>query len=191
MKFHKNTEYPQVSKGDENYSIDVINIDAHLDVRPLKNNRAHSGSPFYLMLNDIDFENLNGKFVEYGCQGEQCSLDHAKFVLNKNQKIKWLSEVELSDFNDFENFLETFKNDKMFFSFDIDSIKSSDCPGVSCPSIRGINVMRAFEMCFLAGRKKSIVLFDISEFNPKIESFRTGRLVFFMFYYFLCGIASR
>ena len=34
MKFHKNTEYPQVSKGDENYSIDVItsNPDGFLNI---------------------------------------------------------------------------------------------------------------------------------------------------------------
>jgi formiminoglutamase len=174
-----------------NLTIDVMNIDAHLDVRPLKNGLSHSGSPFFQMLNDEDFNKLNGLFMEYSCQGEQCSNEHVQFIKDKKQYIKWLSEVELFDFNDFNNFLKKFKNDKMFFSFDIDSIKSSDCPGVSCPSIRGLNVMRVFEMCFIAGQKKSIVLFDISEFNPKIEDFRTGKLVFYMFYYFLCGMTSR
>lgn len=33
-------------------SMGVINIDAHLDVRPLKNNQVHSGSPFRLLLED-------------------------------------------------------------------------------------------------------------------------------------------
>jgi formiminoglutamase len=172
------------------YTIDVINIDAHLDVRPLKNGLAHSGSPFFQMLNDEDFNKLSGLFVEYSCQGEQCSNEHAKFVKDKGHYIKWLSEVGLYDYDDFQKFLNKFKNNKMFFSFDIDSIKSSDCPGVSCPGIRGLNVMRVFEMCFLAGQKESIVLFDISEFNPKIEDFRTGKLVFYMFYYFLCGMSS-
>lgn len=32
-------------------SVGVVNIDAHLDVRPLKENQVHSGSPFYLLLN--------------------------------------------------------------------------------------------------------------------------------------------
>merc|ERR1712137_1451703 len=31
-------------------SVTVINVDAHLDVRPLKEGKVHSGSPFYLML---------------------------------------------------------------------------------------------------------------------------------------------
>lgn len=33
----------------------VINIDSHFDVRELKNNQAHSGSPFRLMLEDPIF----------------------------------------------------------------------------------------------------------------------------------------
>ena len=37
-------------------SVYVINIDAHLDVRPLKeNNQAHSGSPFRLLCEDQRF----------------------------------------------------------------------------------------------------------------------------------------
>ena len=36
-------------------TIYVINIDAHLDVRPLKENRAHSGSPFRQLLEDQRF----------------------------------------------------------------------------------------------------------------------------------------
>lgn len=33
-------------------SIGVVNIDAHLDVRPLKEGKVHSGSPFRLLLED-------------------------------------------------------------------------------------------------------------------------------------------
>ncbi len=39
----------------KNLKLAVINIDAHFDVRPLKNGLAHSGSPFRLMLEDNDF----------------------------------------------------------------------------------------------------------------------------------------
>jgi hypothetical protein len=33
-------------------TLGVINIDAHLDVRPKKDNLVHSGSPFRLLLED-------------------------------------------------------------------------------------------------------------------------------------------
>lgn len=32
------------------HKVGVINIDAHLDVRPLKEGKVHSGSPFRLLL---------------------------------------------------------------------------------------------------------------------------------------------
>lgn len=38
-------------------SIGVVNVDAHLDVRPLKQGKVHSGSPFRLMLEDGEQRN--------------------------------------------------------------------------------------------------------------------------------------
>lgn len=32
--------------------VGIVNIDAHLDVRPLKENRTHSGSPFRQLLEE-------------------------------------------------------------------------------------------------------------------------------------------
>jgi|JI10StandDraft_1071094.scaffolds.fasta_scaffold2170374_1 formiminoglutamase len=44
--------YPNVAAllGNAPNKVGVINIDAHFDVRPLKEGKAHSGSPFRLML---------------------------------------------------------------------------------------------------------------------------------------------
>lgn len=80
---------------------------------------------------------------------------------------------------------------KTFVSFDIDSIQSSDCPGVSCPATVGLTSEEALRMCFEAGSNPNVALFDLSEFNPTIEAYRTGRLVVNMFYYFSMGIAKR
>ena len=49
----------------------VINLDAHLDVRPyLEGGLHHSGSPFFALLEDSRFQ---GKLVEFAAQGAQCS----------------------------------------------------------------------------------------------------------------------
>ena len=53
--------------------IAVINIDAHFDVRPLKEGRAHSGSPFRLLLESKQFQDNNSVFVEFGNKGASCS----------------------------------------------------------------------------------------------------------------------
>ena len=46
-------------------------------------------------------------------------------------------------------------------------------------------------MCFVAGSHPRVRLFDLSEFNPRIDDYRTGRLVCNMWYYFCMGVASR
>ena len=98
--------------------IGVINIDAHLDVRPLKDGLAHSGSPFRQLLEDERFaaavnggtlavdgdEGADGRssvqrqacplFAEFAAQGNQCSQQHADFVMQTHgQRIYWLSEL--------------------------------------------------------------------------------------------------
>ncbi len=47
--------YPNVAALMQSYpdkKIGVVNIDSHFDVRPLKEGKAHSGSPFRQMLED-------------------------------------------------------------------------------------------------------------------------------------------
>ena len=78
-----------------------------------------------------------------------------------------------------------------FISFDIDSIASTFCPGVSCPAVIGLISQEALDICFAAGKCGNIRFLDISEFNPDIEEDRTGRLVATVVYYFLMGIADR
>ena len=42
--------------------------------------------------------------------------------------------------------------DYIFFSFDVDSINSAYCPGVSAPSVvGGLNYNQSLELCLIAG----------------------------------------
>jgi formiminoglutamase len=74
-----------------NGNVGTINIDAHLDVRPLKEGKAHSGSPFRLMLEDARFK--GGHFIEFAAQGNQCSQVHADYALSKGATIYWLRDI--------------------------------------------------------------------------------------------------
>lgn len=70
--------YPNVSALMHSYPgerIAVINLDSHFDVRPLVEGKAHSGSPFRLMLEDPRF--ADSIFVEFGVKGSTCSNSHA------------------------------------------------------------------------------------------------------------------
>jgi len=172
--------------------IGVVNIDAHLDVRPLiDGNLAHSGSPFRQLLSDSQFRNDGGKFCEFAIQGNQSSSEHAQYVRDNGGDVIWLSQVRRNVSVEFEKVLRSFSDRDVFVSFDIDSIQSSDCPGVSCPAVIGLSAQDALDVCFAAGRHPKTRMLDLSEYNPDIEEYRTASLVCNMIYYFLMGVATR
>jgi len=172
----------------------VINIDAHLDVRPLLHgSRAHSGSPFRQLLQTEGFEGKH--FVEFAAQGGQCSRNHAEYVESKGGRIYWLDQLResarsqgLTVPQQFANVLDSFPSDAaIFVSFDIDSVKGCDAPGVSCPSPVGLEAWEAIEMAHTAGAHPRVILFDLSELCPKVEKDRTPLLATFMFYAYIRG----
>ncbi len=173
-------------------TVGVINIDAHLDVRPLNQGKAHSGSPFRLLLEDPRFSGEH--FVEFAVQGSQCSREHADFVRQQNGRILWLNDIQESGPEAaFRSELERLSSqcDSLFVSFDLDSISASDAPGVSCPGVLGLDARSAMAIAFSAGRHPAVSLFDLSEYNPLMEDERTGRLAAGIFYNFCLGVAIR
>jgi len=185
-----------VGSGKPPTGVTVINIDAHLDARPLtRAKQAHSGSPFRQLCEDPLFRASGGNLLEFAAQGHQCSAEHAEYVLSTpRSKIFWLSQLRTAGSpisKQFAQILIESAADAIFVSFDIDSISSADCPGVSAPAAVGLTADEALQICFEAGKNPKVKLFDASEFNPEIEAYRTGRLLCLMFYFFLMGYSQR
>ncbi|CAM4831505.1 unnamed protein product, partial [Rotaria magnacalcarata] len=177
-------------------SIYVINIDAHLDVRPLKeNNKSHSGSPFRLLLEDQKFhQNPSNRFIEFASQGSQCSIEHVNYLRSKSPltQIFWYQSIRDNPLAPFRTILKLAEEQQsdIFVSFDIDSIISSSCPGVSAPATVGLTAQQACDIAFYAGQSLQVKLMDLSEYNPLIEDYRTGKLVTLIFYHFVLGRAK-
>lgn len=177
-------------------SFGVVNLDAHLDVRPLVDGKRHSGSPFRLLLEDTTFQKTGSSFAEFAVQSQQCSAKHVRFVVDHGHSVYFYgSDVKASTVvpKFTELVLQPFSvaKDNLFVSFDIDCIASRDCPGVSCPAPIGLSAEDALEICYDAGKCNKVSLFDLSEFTPDIEEYRTARLVSNMIYFFLLGVSQR
>ncbi len=173
--------------------VGVVNVDAHLDVRPLKDGRAHSGSSFRQLLEDPRFHGEN--FIEFAAQGSQCGREHADYIRSKQGRILWLSDIEQQG-HAVDSFQASLGNlawdcSCLFVSFDLDSVAGCDAPGVSCPGILGLSAKDAVSIAYYSGSHPSVCLFDLSEYNPLIEDERTGRLAAALFYYFCLGVAAR
>ncbi|MEE9240648.1 MAG: formimidoylglutamase, partial [bacterium] len=172
----------------------VVNIDAHLDVRPLKQGKAHSGSPFRLLLEDPRFSGKN--FLEFAAQGSQCSREHADYIYGREGHILWLQEAAPGGGTTGKTFKRSLDRlaercSSIFVSFDLDSIAACHAPGVSCPGVLGLSAEDAVAIARHAGAHPAVALFDLSEYNPLIEEELTGRLAAAIFYYFCLGVASR
>lgn len=84
------------------------------------------------------------------------------------------------------------ENERIFISFDVDSINSAFCPGVSSPSVvGGLTAEEAIEIGFVSGSSNKVCLMDISEFAPTVEDYRTGKLLANIIYHFALGISRR
>lgn len=124
-------------------------MDAHLDVRPLKNNQKHSGSPFRLMLEDRRWPLAQGQFVEFGSQGSQCSLDHVRYAQSKQTKIYWLDDLhDGTVVETFESILNQTSADWVFVSFDLDVVRGSDAPVSQLASFDNVYMGLGRELCF-------------------------------------------
>jgi formiminoglutamase len=55
----------------------------------------------------------------------------------------------------------------------------------------GLTAEESIEIMMLAGHNEKISSVDISDYNPSVEDFRTGKLVANMVYYFMLGFTAR
>jgi arginase family enzyme len=81
-----------------------------------------------------------------------------------------------------ESILKSFEEnpsiEHVFLSFDVDSINSAWCPGVSAPSIvGGLTNIEALSIMERAKISSKVKLVDFSEFNPAVECERTANLI--------------
>ena len=77
-------------------------------------------------------------------------------------------------------------------SFDLSAIKSEDAPGRSdVVTADGLTAEEAKDCSFIAGQSKNVRSYLTTEFNPGIESRKTGGLLLDMFHSFTSGAQER
>jgi formiminoglutamase len=174
--------------------VGIINVDAHLDVRPCPDGRGHSGSPFRQMLEHPTHPLPDERYVCLGAHPHAVSHFHWLYARRHGSVIRWCHELEPSLT---AHLLK--EGDRLatagcwvYVSIDADVARMADVPGVSAPNPAGLLGWEVLAAARVAGRSAAVSSLDLVEINPRFDrdgqSARWGALVVWNF---LIGLRQR
>src|SRR5262249_53092934 len=139
----------------------IVNIDAHLDVRPCTPEGGHSGSPFRQAMD------RGAHYVCLGAQPHAVSQEHLNFVTERGGVVRWCEQVhgKLSD----ELGVHLERLGSVYLSIDADVVQLADVPGVSAPNASGLSGSEVLTAALLAGQSKNVSSIDLVEINPSLD----------------------
>jgi formiminoglutamase len=169
-----------------NRRIGILNWDAHPDVRPLVDGRAHSGSPFRQALEHES--NACAAYTVAGLLPHAVAAAHLGFLAERKASAIWRDDVTRERIAAVYEQLSA----DTFVSFDLDAIDQAFAPGVSAPAAGGLTPELWIEAAYQAGRSPRVTSIDLVEVNPKLDrDDQTARLAALTIWHFLRGLAER
>jgi formiminoglutamase len=169
------------------YETSIFNMDAHADVRPLKDGQGHSGSPFRQAL-----EHESGAAETYvlgGLQPHAVAQAHLQFIDEHGGHYKFRDETNITSIS---GLFHQHESERLMATFDMDAVDQSQAPGVSAPCANGLASDLWLTAAYLAGRNEEISSFDVSELNPRHDrDHQTAKLAALTIWHFLLGLGQR
>ena len=167
---------------DRGRPVHLVNWDAHTDVRPLRDGRGHSGSPFRQAL--AHASGLAQSYTLAGALPWRVAAAHA----GRADRVVWADELTAERV---DGLVASFRG-AVYASFDLDAVEAGAAPGVSAPGVGGLPVsvwLRAAEAC---GRSPAVTSLDLVELSPPHDvGGRTAALAALTVWHMLRGLAQR
>ncbi len=174
--------------------VGIINLDAHVDLRPLLDGKGHSGSPFRQALEHGTHPLAGEHYICLGAQPHSVSRLHWRYACQHGCTIRWGDEVRHclgQSFRDLVGQLSA-AGCSVYVSIDADVVRTADVMGVSAPNSLGLSGAEVAACARVAGSLPHVSSLDLVEINPRLDrdhqSARWGALVVWNF---LAGLASR
>jgi formiminoglutamase len=161
----------------EKYKPLIINFDAHLDVRPLKDNIT-SGTPFYRLLEN--FQNFD--LLEIGIQSQCNSSFHYDWALKKGAQVLTYDELVMSGETFTKKMLEflephILKKRPAYISIDMDCLSSAFAPGCSQVFATGLTPFDLLPVLKILLKRLDVKILGIYETSPALDiDDRTSKL---------------
>ena len=172
----------------------VINIDAHLDVRPCLDGKGHSGTPFRQMLEHPTQPLPGRRYVCLGAQPQNLSREHLHYVESHGGAVRWAADVEADLAESFarERDRLTAAGCAIYLSMDADAVRVADVPGVSAPNPAGLSGAAVLACARAAGKSPQVSSFELVEINPVHDhDGQSARWAALVVWNILMGLAGR
>lgn len=171
----------------------VVNLDAHLDVRPTLGGKGHSGSPFRQMMEHAGRPLPGARYACLGAQPSATSREHLEFVRTQGGAVAWASQVSDDLAGHFEEARERFvaAGCRVHVSLDADVVRAGDVPGVSAPAASGLSGDEVLGLARAAGAATGVSSFELVEVSPPLDAEdRSARWAALAVWHFLAGLAG-
>jgi formiminoglutamase len=166
-------------------TVDILNWDAHADVRELKNGSGHSGSPFRQAIEDAS--GACRRYVVAGVEPHLVSRDHLDYV-QQHGGVIWRDGLDRAAIDSIYGSMGS----PTMVSFDLDALNQGEAPGVSAPNAAGLTSELWLAAAYAAGRSRSVTSVDVVELNPRVDrDDQTARLAALTVWWLLRGCAER
>jgi formiminoglutamase len=154
----------------KNKTIGIINIDAHFDLR-LPEEKASSGTPFYQIAMSSTEIGLPFNYFVVGIQ--KYSNTQALFRRADELGVHYIYSHDLKEHNlhlqkeKIKQFIQ--QVDAVFLTICMDVFDISVAPGVSAPSVIGLQPFLALELIKEIVKSGKLISANIAELNPSVD----------------------
>jgi formiminoglutamase len=172
----------------------ILNLDAHLDVRPLLAGQGHSGSPFRQALEHPQQPLPGHRYVCFGAQPFSVSREHLTYAREHSCRILWREQIQGQVGQRFDEERKRLASETgaVFLTIDADVVRAADVPGVSAPNPVGLEGVDVIDCSRRAGACAAVSSLEVVEINPLLDpDGHSARWAALVVWHFLAGLTCR
>ena len=156
--------YPCICAFEDFKSLDIIQIDAHLDwIDEVDGIRYANGSPMRRSM-ELDFTN---KMVQLGIRCIRSRERDYNSAKSQGSQIFTRQDIRRKGVDEIVEKLSPLGN--VYVSIDIDGLDPSIAPGTGSPTVDGLLYYEVINLLKGITKKSNVVGFDIVEVNPMVD----------------------
>lgn len=143
--------------------IGILQLDAHFDMRPLKEGKGTSGTSFGEIADHAALHRCRFDHLVVGIQ--PLANNRLLFARAEKEKSRWVAASEIDEAAPLVNQL-ILRNDLVYVSLCLDVLAAPFALGVSAPQSLGLFPQQVQSLLEIAFQSPKTVAFDIAELSP-------------------------